>query len=92
MRYNNIDTLAFNDTNGNEYSIKDIRPLTDLETGLIVTMEHGIFIDELSSRPAIYGDNAEDLSYLIVDHNAEKLVENDFDLSKLKKINIPIIE
>jgi len=90
MRYVDVDTLAFNDKNGNQYSVKDIRPMKKLNTGDTIKVEEDMEIDEVVSRPEYYGNDAEGLSYLVVDHNAEKLVENNFDISKLKKLKIPI--
>jgi hypothetical protein len=46
-------------------------------------------IDEIVSRDEIYGSGGEDQSYKIIDFNIEELYENKFDLSKLKKLEIP---
>ena len=91
MRYFSVDTLSFNDKNGKTYAVKDIRSMTILSTGVVVELEEGMQIDELISRPGYYGNDSEGLSYLVVDHNAEKLAENNFDLSKLKTLKIPIL-
>lgn len=92
MRYNSIDTISFTDINGVKKPVKDTRPLQELDTSIVIDVEQGMIIDEVISRREYYGDNAEDLSYLIIDHNAEKIVENDFDLDKLKKLKIPKLD
>lgn len=92
MRYNGIDTVTFTDMDGNEYPVKDIRPQQTFDNATTIRVEKDMFIDDLVSRREFYGDGAEGLSYAIVDHNREKIVEHEFDLSKLKELKIPIIE
>ena len=91
-RYNNIDTITFTDKDGIEYPVKDLRPISEFETGVVIKPEKDLLVDDLVSRREYYGDNAEDISYVIVDHNVEKFVENDFEISKVKDLRIPIIQ
>ena len=92
MRYNTVEDIVFENQDGIKFTIKDIRDFTVFENGLIVKNEQGLFIDELISRREYFGNNSEDLVWAIADHNAEKLVENNFNVSKIKNIKIPVIE
>lgn len=91
-RYNYVDVVSFTNEQGNVYTVKTVRPLQDLTTAFIIDIQEQDQLDEIASRPEIFGENNEDLSYIISDHNIEKLVENNFDLSTIKTLNIPIIE
>ena len=44
----------------------------------------------MASRADVYGDDAEDLSYKIFDANIIEIVERGYDLSKIRKLGIPI--
>ena len=92
MRYNAIDTITFTDQDGNQFPVKDIRPLQELDTATSIKVEKGMKFDDVASRREIYGEGTEALSYVLLDHNAEKMVENDFDVSTLKELKIPVIE
>ncbi len=92
MRYNSIDTITFTDQDGNQFPVKDIRPLQVFDTYTAIKVEKGMKLDDVVSRREIYGDGTEGLSYALLDHNAEKMVENDFDVSALKELKIPVIE
>ena len=92
MRYNTVPDITFKDINGNSFPIKDIRPIREFETALQIDLKKGDFLDEIVSRKENYGDGQEDLTFTVVDHNIVKIVEAGWDLSKLKKINLPIVE
>lgn len=47
-------------------------------------------LDEIACRDEIYGEGNERMSYTIFEMNREKLAENNFNLSKLKKLMIPM--
>jgi hypothetical protein len=90
MRYFDIDTLSFTASNGLTYPVKDIRPIesTNNKIELIVTEE--MALDEVASRNSIFGEFTESEAYKIFDANVIKLMENNFDLTKLKKISVPL--
>lgn len=92
MRYLSIPTITFIDINNIQHSIKDIRPIPSYSTGIEIKVEQDMFIDEVISRKDFYDNGAESLSYTVVDNNIEKMVENNFDISKMKKLKIPIID
>lgn len=92
MRYINADTITFTDKNGISYQVKDNLPVGVYLTAVIEKINQNIFIDELISRTEFYGDNQESLSYAVVDNNIVEIVENEFELSNIKSLNIPYIE
>lgn len=92
MRYRNVPDIIFNDKQGRSFTVKDIRPIPDYENILDIKVEKGMFLDELISRKEYYDDDNEGLAYAMVDHNRVKMVENDFDISKLQKIRLPKID
>ena len=92
MRYNRIPDITFTDINGNSNPVKDIRPIREFESAQDIKLLKGDFLDEIISRKESYGDDQEDLTFAIVDHNIVKIVESGWDLSKLKKISLPIVE
>ena len=89
-RYNDIDTITFTNKDGNSFPVKDIRPIPVEPVGVVVSVVGDTFIDEVSSRPEIYGDLGEDQSYRIFDANVIKLVENDFNVVGLNELKVPI--
>ena len=92
MRYLNVPTINFVDINGINYAVKDIRPFDTYTIGLTKTIEADIDIDELISRKDIYGDNTESLTYMVMDANAEVLCENNYNLTKVKSLSIPVLD
>ena len=92
MRYKDIDNIVFNDNYGNEYSVKDIRPIAEFLTGKEIKPLAGYKIDEIIVDEENYGPDSESMVYTVAEHNAEKLAEHNFDLGRLKKIKIPVVD
>jgi hypothetical protein len=92
LNFDNVPIISFNDENGTVFPVRDIKPFADLQSGKIIEVNSKMDLDELASRKEIYGDDTEGLTYLIVEKNAEILIENDFDLNRVKKLDIPIVE
>ena len=90
MRYRNVDTISFTDVYGNSYAVKDMREIPDYETLKTLKLKQGDRIDEIVSRPEFYGNGTEDESYKVFEHNIDIITEADFDLSKIKELEIPI--
>lgn len=90
MRYEQIDNISFTNRDNKTIEIKDIReyPSYEILSSLKISSEDKF--DEIASRPEIYGEDSEDESYKIVDFNIVKLFDNDFDLSKIQRIDLPI--
>ena len=88
MRYMDIDTIAFEDSNGINYPIKDMRPIPLLPVIFTITKSETEFIDEIVTRDDIYGLNREGDSFKIYDANAVKMVEKRFDFTKIKRLKV----
>ncbi len=88
MRYMDIDTITFEDSNGISYPIKDIRLIPSLPVIFTITKNENEFIDEIVTRDDIYGTNREGDSYKIYDANSIKMVENNFDFTKIKRLKV----
>jgi hypothetical protein len=84
-------TTQFRWFDGRSYNIKTIKPIETFDKTLPLQLRTGDKLDEVASRNEIFGVGREDLSYLLFGANIVKLVENKFDLSKLKELRIPIV-
>jgi len=91
-RYNLIDTITYNDKNGTEYPVKDVRPIPSYINGREVPLPAESKIDGLITREDNFGPDTEEYTYAVTDYNIEKLAEHNFDLSRLKRIRIPVLE
>lgn len=89
MRYIDVDTIEFTDVNGKTYAVKDIRPLEDLTTAIIIPVVDGLMLDEVASRPDVFGIDQEGLTYKFLDLNAEKLTEQRFEVNNLVRLRVP---
>lgn len=92
MRYLTVDNINFTDINDNTWKVKDMREYPTYNLLTKAKLKEDDFFDEIITRQELYGTKNEDLSYAIIDINREKLTENDFNLSKLNEISIPVIE
>ena len=90
MRYEGIDIIVFTNTQGKVVSLKDMREYEDFQTLISLPINEGMKFDEVASRQEIYGDDGEMDSYKIFDHNKVLLFENSFDVSKLKRLSVPL--
>jgi hypothetical protein len=90
MRYEDIADIIFNDPFRGDITIKEYRPIKTFEEVVEIPFEKNTDLDELISRQELEGDFAEDLTYSIIDANKVEMIETDFDLSKFKKIKVPV--
>lgn len=90
MRYFDIETISFNDKNGRVVPVKDIRPITKDQVNFEIKSKDLDSLDEIASRSDIYGEGSEDQSYKIFDANIIKLFESGFDLTKIRRLKIPV--
>ena len=89
-RYLNVDTITFTDINGRSYPVKDIRPISTQVLNFTTALKKGDLLDEIATRPEVFGDFAENQAWRIFDSNVVELTQVDFDLSQLKRLKIPI--
>ena len=89
-RYISIDTVSFNDKDGNLFPIKDVRPIPTEPVGITLPLIAGTMVDEVASRDSVYGEFGEGESFRIFDLNVVELTENNFNLSALKALKVPL--
>lgn len=90
MRYLYIDNIDFTDVNGKTTKVKDMREYPDYELLMILKVKEDDMLDEIVTRPEIYGDGYEANSYALLDMNRIKLTENNFKL--INELKIPVLE
>ena len=90
MRYEGVNTLSFTDHNGKTVSIKARREYPEYQKLDHIVTDKETMIDEVASRTNVYGDGGEDQSYKIVDYNILELFEKEFNMSKIKRLDIPL--
>lgn len=90
MRFNQVETISFTDINGVTRPVKDIRPIPEQALSFTVELKQGDSIDEIASRENVYGAGAEGQAHRIFDFNITEIVDAGFDLSKLKRLRIPV--
>lgn len=89
MRYQEIENIVFENKDGNSFTIKDMREFPDYTLLAEVEIDNDDMVDEVASRPEIFGAESEGQSFKIVDYNIIKIFEARFDLTKLEKLRIP---
>jgi len=89
-RYSDVDTISFEDLNGNLFPVKDIRLISTQILAFEIDKNENDLLDEISSRRDVFGDFGEIQSWRIFDLNIVKLTEVNFDIRKLKRIKIPV--
>ncbi len=90
MRYIGIEDIEFTDINGNTVVVKDMREYSDYNLMAIIKINENDMLDEIACRDEVYGEGNESMSYAIFEMNREKITENDFSLSKIKSLMIPM--
>jgi len=91
MWLSQTENISFTWLDGFTYNIKDVKTLESYERFIEIDLKKNERLDEIASRPEIFGEFAEDMSFLLFEANVEKIVENDFDLNKFKKLRIPVV-
>lgn len=90
MRYFNIEEITFKNALGRSVKIKDLLPVPiRSDNSVIIAIAKGDELDEIATRTDIYGEGYESNAYNIFAENIEELVQNDFDMDRLKKLRIP---
>jgi len=92
LRYKEIDDVVFTTVDDKEIVIKDKRTVPTYQTMVTVQKLEGELMDEIITRPELYGEGNEDLAYLIFEANQKEILEVDFDFDKLTEVKIPILE
>ena len=91
MRYIDVDTVTFTDINGKSYPVKDRRDISTQTLAFEIDVKEGDLLDEVASRREVYGDFGEVHAWRIFDLNIVRLTEVGFDMSKIKRLKIPLL-
>ena len=91
MRYIDVDTVTFTDINGKSYPVKDRRDISSQTLAFEIDIKESDLLDEVASRREVYGDFGEVHAWRIFDLNIVKLTEVGFDMSKIKRLKIPLL-
>lgn len=65
------------------------REIPSYETAFVLDVDASSMLDEIASRSDVYGAGNEDLAYKLFEANIVSFVDNRFDISKIRKLNIP---
>lgn len=88
MRYLNVPELDFTNADDITKTLKDIR-VPEVSDSYFVVEDFIEALDMLAVRS--YGDNGEPLWYHIADQNWKNIVNHKFDISKIKRYEVPIL-
>ena len=80
---------TFTDQNGNTVAIKNIKIIPSYSTQVSIPTDPNDTIDEIATRQSVYGDGMEMYAWKIFEANIIKLLEAQFDMSKIKSLDIP---
>lgn len=89
-RYNNVETIVFTNYQGKQFPVKDIRLISTQTVSFEIDKSETDLLDEVASRKSVYGDFGENQSWRIFDLNIVKLTENNFDVTKIRKLKISV--
>ena len=90
MRYFDVEEITFKSALGRSVKIKDLLPVPDRsDNSVVIALAKDDELDEIATRTDIYGEGYEAKSYDIFAENIEELVQNDFDMNRLKRLRIP---
>lgn len=91
MRYLDVDTITFTDINGTQFPVKDRRDISTQTVAFETDTKEDDLLDGVASRREIYGDFGEIHAWRIFDLNIVKLTEVNFDMTKIKRLKIPLL-
>ena len=90
MRYFDVEEITFKNALGRSVKIKDLLPVpARSDNSVVIALAKDDELDEIATRTDIYGEGYEAKSYDIFAENVEELVQNDFDMNRLKRLRIP---
>lgn len=90
MRYFDVEEITFKNSLGRSVKIKDLLSVpARSDNSVVITLAKDDELDEIATRTDIYGEGYEAKSYDIFAENIEELVQNDFDMNRLKRLRIP---
>lgn len=88
-RYLSIDTVVFDDPLRGEVEIKDRRPIPSEEIAFEIDIKQGDLLDEIATRPSVFGSGGETQIYRIFDANTREIFAAGLNLDNIKRLKIP---
>ena len=89
-RFSNIEKTVFKDPNGRgNVMVKLKRPILYEPIGIQLKLKVKTDLDEVASRPDVFGPGREPESYRLFDANVVALTEAGFDMGKIRELRIP---
>lgn len=92
MWWSEIPSISYTNFDGKKYAVKLRRDIPTYDDFVNLEISGDEKIDEIASRNNVYGQFMETNSYAIFEANIIKLTENNFDLSKIRSLMIPVVE
>lgn len=89
MRYLDVENQVFTDVNNVSYTVKGLREIESNRILFQLNIGKDTYLDEVASRENVYTEDNEDDTYKLFDANASLIFENNFNLDKINKLNIP---
>ncbi len=89
MRYVTVDTISFTDLSGTTVAIKDMREIPTYTIRVNIPVSPGDRVDEIASRPDVYGLLGYINAYKILDANLVQLFEGRLDMGRLRTVEVP---
>lgn len=91
MRFVEIPEITYINKDGVNIAIKDIRPIEhDQIKALDYRLKKGEMIDEIITRRDFADEESEHIIYKTYDFNIANLVDNKYNVDKLKILKIPV--
>jgi len=87
MRDSAVDTITFTNADGETISVKEMREFISFTAKGKYNPKVGDSLDLIAVQT--YGDDQESQDYKIYDQNVRKIVEADFNLDKIRELEIP---
>lgn len=89
MRNIFVPIVSFVDADGKTRSVREITDLESYTTIVNLKNLKGNMPDEIVTRRDYAGENAEDLTYRLIEANIVELFDNGLDFSKINPVRIP---
>jgi hypothetical protein len=91
MRYYKAEEHTFEAADGRRINLKDPLPIAPKSSQSIpVKTDSGVMLDEIASRPNVYGEGMEAEAYKIFDENITELFESRFNMETIAALRIPL--
>jgi hypothetical protein len=89
LRYLQVPTYSFTDTYGRVLSVKEMREIPEYSVAFTMNKAADEDLDEIASRPYVYGSGGERDTYKLYEVSLAKLLDARFDMSRLSKVAVP---